>query len=49
MQNEFAKHVERMGEYRNTYKRLAGKPEEKNHLENLGVDRRKILKWILQK
>jgi hypothetical protein len=37
-----------MGEKKSTYKLLAGKSEEKNHLENLGVDRSKILKQILQ-
>jgi hypothetical protein len=26
-----------------------GKPEERDHLENLGVDGRIILKWIFKK
>jgi hypothetical protein len=38
-----------MGEKRNTYKLLVRKLEEKNYLENLGVHRREILNWILQK
>jgi hypothetical protein len=29
-----------MGEGRNVYRVLAGKPEEKNHLEDQGVDGR---------
>jgi hypothetical protein len=58
-------HVARMEEMRNTYRFLAGKPEEERPLgksrrrrednirmdlgENLGVDRRIILDWILGK
>jgi hypothetical protein len=38
-----------MGEMRNAYKILAGKPKGKKPLEELGVDGRKILQWILQK
>jgi hypothetical protein len=34
-----------MREKRNTYKLLVGKPQEKNHFESLGADRRKILRW----
>jgi hypothetical protein len=36
-----------MGEMRNTYKILFGKHEGKTHLEDLGVDGKVILKWIL--
>jgi hypothetical protein len=32
---------------RNAYSILAGKPEGKNHLEDLGVDGKIILEWIL--
>jgi len=39
----------RMGENRITCKFLVGKPEEKNHLEDLRVDVKIILKLILQK
>ena len=28
---------------------LVGKPEEKNHLQNLGIDGRTVLKWIFKK
>jgi hypothetical protein len=28
---------------------LVGKPEEKDHLENTGVDRRIISRWIFRK
>jgi hypothetical protein len=35
-----------MGEIRNAYNILVGRPEGKNHLEDLGVDRRMILEWI---
>jgi hypothetical protein len=41
--------IARMGETRNAYNILVGKSEGKNHLENLGVDGRIILKWILNK
>jgi hypothetical protein len=34
---------------RNTHRVWLGKPEGKNYLEYLGVDGRKILKWILKK
>lgn len=39
----------RMGENRSIYNFLVGKPEEKNHLEDLLVDDKTILKLILQK
>jgi hypothetical protein len=41
-------HVACMREMRNVYTILVGKPEEKNHLEDLGIDRRIILKWIFE-
>jgi hypothetical protein len=36
-----------MGEIRNAYRILVGKPEEKNPLEDLGVDGRITLRWII--
>jgi hypothetical protein len=36
-----------MGEGRNVYRVLVGKPEGKEHLEDQGVDGRKGLKWTL--
>jgi hypothetical protein len=47
--NERAGHVASMGEMKNTYHILVGKPEGKNHLEDLGVDGKIILEWILGK
>jgi hypothetical protein len=38
-----------MGEIRNEYKILVGKPEGKTTSEDQGVDWRTILKWILGK
>jgi hypothetical protein len=32
---------------RNAYKILVGKPERKRPLEDLGIDRKIILEWIL--
>jgi hypothetical protein len=34
---------------KNTFNVLVGKPEGKNHSEDLGVDGRIILEWILGK
>jgi hypothetical protein len=31
-------HVECVGEWKNVYRVLVGKPEERGHLENLGID-----------
>ena len=31
------------------YRVLVGKPEGRNHLEDLGVDGRRILKWFFRK
>ena len=39
-------HVERMGEEREMYRVLVGKPEERNHWGDLGVDGWIILGWI---
>jgi hypothetical protein len=38
-----------MGEGRGAYRILVGRPEGRKHLEDPGVDRRIILKWILKK
>jgi len=38
-----------MGERRGLYRVLVGKLERKNHLEDLGVDERIILRWIFRK
>jgi hypothetical protein len=43
----WAGHVARMGEGRNMYRVLVGKPEGKNHLEDQGVDGRIGSKWTL--
>jgi hypothetical protein len=40
-------HVARMGEGRNVYRVLVAKPEGKDHLEDQGVDRRMLSKWVL--
>jgi hypothetical protein len=36
-----------MGEKRDKYRALVDKPVEQDHLEDLGVDGRIILKWII--
>jgi hypothetical protein len=41
------RHVEQMGEMRYIYKILVGKPVRRDHLEDLGIDGRIILKWTL--
>jgi hypothetical protein len=38
-----------MGEVRTVYKIVARKPEGKDHLEDLGIDGRIIVHWILGK
>jgi hypothetical protein len=40
-------HVARMGEGRNVYRVLVGKPEGKRHLKDKGVDGRMESKWAL--
>ena len=38
-----------MGDWRNAYRVLVGRPEGKNHFESLGVEGRIILRWIVRK
>jgi hypothetical protein len=45
----WAEHVTRMGEERNVYNVLVGKPEGKSHLEDQGVDGRMGSEWILRR
>jgi hypothetical protein len=45
----WAGYVARMAEMRNAYSILNGKPEAKDHLEDLAVDGKIILQWILGK
>jgi hypothetical protein len=45
----WAGHVARMGEKRNAYRILVGKPEGKNHWEDQDVCGWTILKWILER
>jgi hypothetical protein len=45
----WAGHVARMGQMRNAYSILVGKPDGKNHLENLSVDVKTVLERILGK
>jgi hypothetical protein len=42
-------HAACMGEGRNVYRVLVGKPEGKDHLEDQGVDGRMGSKWILRR
>ena len=38
-----------MGERRGVYRVLVGKREERDHLEDTGIDGRIILRWIFRK
>jgi len=42
-------HVARMGIMKNAYKILIGKPEGRDHLEDLDLDGKIISEWILGK
>jgi hypothetical protein len=44
----WAGHVALMGEVRNMYRVLVGKPDGKNHWEEQGVDGGIILRWIFR-
>jgi hypothetical protein len=44
----WADHVARMGEGRNLYRVLVGKPEGKDHLKHQGLDGRMRSKWTLR-
>jgi hypothetical protein len=44
-----AGHVERIEERKGVYRILVGKPEERDHLGDPGVDGRIILRWIFRK
>jgi hypothetical protein len=45
----WAGHVTRMGEKRNPYRILFGKPEERDHCEDQNAVGWKLLKWILER
>jgi hypothetical protein len=45
----WAGHVARIGDKRNAYKILEGKPEGKNHWEDQDVGGKTVLKWILDR
>jgi hypothetical protein len=44
----WAEQVARLGEVRNAHKILVGNPEERHHFQDLGVDGRLLLEWILR-
>jgi len=46
---KWTEHVACMGDRRSAYRVLVGKPEGKDHLENINVDESIILKCILKK
>jgi hypothetical protein len=45
----WARHVAHTGGTRNAYRILDGNLKERDHSEDLGVDGRTILEWILRK
>jgi hypothetical protein len=49
MRMRCAGHVARMGEKRNAYRILVGKPEGKDHWEDEDLGGWTILKWILER
>jgi hypothetical protein len=46
---KWARHVARIRKMRNSYKISVGEPEGKRFLEDLGVDGKILLEWILEK
>jgi len=44
-----AGHVAHMGESKCVYRVLVGKLRERDHLEDPGIDRRIIFRWIFRK
>jgi hypothetical protein len=38
-----------IGDRRGVYRVLVGKPEGRNHWQDLGIDEKIVLKWILKK
>jgi hypothetical protein len=47
--NRWAGHVARIGEWRGAYRVLVREQRERDHFEELGVDRNITLKWIIKK
>jgi len=45
----WAGHAARTGERRGVYRVLVGKPKERDHLADPGVDGRIILRWTFRK
>jgi hypothetical protein len=46
---KWAEHAAHMGDMRTAYQILVKKPEGKNHLRDLDIEVKILLKWILQK